>query len=340
MELVKLWLRGALLLALSFSVIACGGADNQNGGSEEQVDSLLIGTAGEGGSYYYIGQGVASVIEENMEISATAQRTGGGTENARRMSSGDMDVGFAAPADIERTVEDGTLDTSSVKVLMSGHATVMHIAVRADSDYESLGDLLTEEGTRFAVGEPGSAIQPIAIDLLSVYDLTLDDIAEQELAQAQAATALQNGTVAGAALGGGIPLAAASEVATQVGVRILPLPDEEFERLKEVQPGYIRSEIPGGVYEGTPDSVQTFAFPTVVLVSADLPNDRVAELTRTIIENNDAIEDVNPAGAEYNLDNAFRGADYYTDEDGLGLDFHPGAARYYEEEGVWSEEYE
>jgi TRAP-type uncharacterized transport system substrate-binding protein len=30
--------------------------------------------------------------------------------------------------------------------------------------------------------------------------------------------------------------------------------------------------------------------------------------------------------------------DYYTGE--LGLQFHPGAVNWYEEQGVWSEEYE
>lgn len=340
MRITKFWLTGVAILMMSFAAVGCGGGSAQDGASGGgQVDSLLIGTAGEGGTNYFVGQGIAAVIENNTDLSATSQRTAGGTENARRITSGDMDVGIVAPADVESTLEDGTVDPSEVRILMSGHATAIHVAVREDSDYESMDELFAE-GRRIGVGEPGSAVQPLASDVLALYDLTFEDIAAQELAQDQQATALQNSTIAGAVLGGGVPLSAASQVGTEVGVRILPFTDEALEEYQELQPGNFRYVIPGGTYEGTPDDVQTSAFPSTLLVSADLPDDVVYEVAKTIHENTGGIEDVHPAGAEWTTENAFRATDYYTDEDRAGLEFHPGAVRWYEEQGVWSEEYE
>lgn len=297
----------------------------------------MIGTAGEGGTYFYIGQGMASVIEENTDLAATSQGTAGGTENVRRISGGDMDIGIAAPDDIQRTIEDGTADPSKFEVLMSGHATVTHIAVRADSEFQSLEDLLTQ-GRKLGVGEPGSNVQNEASDMLEVYGLSLEDVEGAPLSQAEQATALQDGEIEGAFLGGGVPLTAASEVGTNVGVRILPVPDDALERLLQRNPDEFRYVIPGGTYDGTPEDVQTSAYPSVILAKADLPDDVAYEVTKTLLEHADGIERVNPAGAEYTMDNAFREMDYVTGE--LDVKFHPGAVRFYEEQGVWDEKYE
>jgi uncharacterized protein len=326
----------ASIVGLVVVASGCSLAPGSGGGGGEGGD-LVIGTAGEGGTYFYVGQGMASVIEEYTDLTATSQGTAGGTENARRISSGDMDIGLASPDDIERTIEDGTVDPANLRVLMSGHPTVTHIAVREDSEYRSLEDLLTE-GQSLGVGEPGSNIQYEASNVLEVYGLTVDDVEGAPLSQSEQATALQNGEIEGAFLGGGVPLAAASEVATNVGVRILPIPDEVLGRYLERNPDEFAYVIPGGTYEGTPDDVQTTAYATIVLVRADLPDDEAYEVTKAIHEHPDEIAEVHPAGGEYTLDNAFIKADYYTGE--LGLQFHPGAVNWYEEQGVWSEEYE
>lgn len=329
----------ALTFGLAVAALGCALAPGSGGGGggEGGGQNLLIGTAGEGGTYFYVGQGMAAVIKEHTDLAATSQGTAGGTENVRRISSGDMDIGITAPDDVQRTIDDGTADPSKLRVLMSGHATVTHIAVRADSEFESLEDLLTK-GRRLGVGEPGSNVQNEASGVLEVYGLSLEDVKGAPLAQSEQARALQDGEIEGAFLGGGIPLAAASEIGTNVGVRILPIPDDKLQAYLESNPAEFRSVIPGGTYEGTPEDVQSVAYASPILTKADLSDDAAYEVTKTFFEHADGIERVHPAGAEYTLENAFRGADFYTGE--LGLQFHPGAIRYYKEQGVWPEKYE
>lgn len=297
----------------------------------------MIGTAGEGGTNFYVGQGFASAIRKNTDLAATSQGTAGGTENTRRISSGDMDIGITAPADIKKTVGDDTADPSKLRLLMSGHATVTHVTVRADSEFESLEDLFVK-GRRLGIGEPGSNVQNLSRDLLDVYGLTFDDIEGAPLAQSELAIALQDGEIAGAFLGGGIPLAAASEVAQSVGARVLPIPDDALAEFQKLEPEQFRYVIPGGTYKGTPEDVPSAAYANAILVSADLPEDTVYKITKAILEHPDDIERVHPAGAEYTIDNAFKKADYVTDD--LGVKFHPGAIKYYKEQGVSSEKYE
>lgn len=167
----------ALAFGLAVAALGCALAPGSGGGGggEGGGQNLLIGTAGEGGTYFYVGQGMAAVIKEHTDLAATSQGTAGGTENVRRISSGDMDIGITAPDDVQRTIDDGTADPSKFRVLMSGHATVTHIAVRADSEFESLEDLLTK-GRRLGVGEPGSNVQNEASGVLEVYGLSLEDV--------------------------------------------------------------------------------------------------------------------------------------------------------------------
>lgn len=336
MKLGKRWTVAACasLLGMTAAAVGCGAPGGASGGDS---NSVLIGTAGEGGTYFYVGQGMARALDKNTDLAATSQGTAGGTENLRRLSTGDMDVAFAAPADLERVIEDGTADVSKMRILMSGHGTVSHVAVRADSDITSL-DQLFVEGRRIGVGEPGSNVQNMSIDLLEIFGLTMKDIKPSELAQSDQAKALQNKELDGAVLGGGIPLAAASEIGTNVGVRILPVPDDVFAEIKKVDPAQYQVEIPAGTYKGTDEAVPSYAYPSLIIVRSDMSEDQAYQITKTILEQHDQIAKVHPSGAEYTLDNAFRSADYYTQD--LGLKFHPGAVKYYNEKDAWEKKYE
>lgn len=331
----------AIALAAGLAVAGCapgggddGGGDGDGGGGG---GDLLIGTAGEGGTYFYVGQGMAAVIEANTDLAATSQGTAGGTENTRRLSTGDMDMGLLSSDDLERTFDDDTADPNNLRVLMSGHPTVMHVAVRADSPYQALADLI-QPGTRLGVGEPGSNVQNQAADVLGLYDLTLDDVEGAELSQSEQATALQDGEIEGAFLGGGLPLASASEIDANVGARILSIPPDKLAQYLEENPADFETTIPAGTYSGTTSDVATPAYPSLLVVNADMSDDVAYEITKTLLEHADEVAKVHPAGAEYTLENAFRGAEYYTGD--LGVKFHPGAQKYYEEEGVWSDKYE
>ncbi|MQA84195.1 MAG: TAXI family TRAP transporter solute-binding subunit [Streptosporangiales bacterium] len=330
----------AISLCLGLAATAAcapGGGGAGGAGGSGGDNRLLIGTAGEGGTYFYVGQGFARAISDSTDIAATSQGTAGGTENVRRISSGDMDMGFAAPADVRKTIEDGTADASKLQVLMSGHATVTHIAVRADSDIKTLDQLMVK-GRRLGVGEPGSNVQNITADMLGAYGLSLKDVRGQELSQSDQVTALQNGEIEGANLGGGLPLASASEIGTNVGVRILPISDEAMAKIQKSEPEQFREVIPKGMYEGTDEDVPSIAYPTLILVRADLPKDVAYKVTKTVFEQREKIAKVHPAGDEYTMDTAFREADSYTKE--FGLKFHPGAIQWYQEKGAWDKKYE
>jgi uncharacterized protein len=331
---INAWLI-AVGAVLAFGLTGCGGGGGD--GSSEQVDTVLFGTAGEGGAYYFVGQGMANAINNNTDIQATAQSTAGGTENARLVASGEMDFGLLRTVDLELTIGDGTVDVSNLKAVASGHANVTHPTVRADSGIETMEQLFAP-GMSIGSGEPGSALQIDTEDLLAAHGRTLDDIDAAPLEQSEQASALQDNRIDGGVLGSGIPNPSVSEVAASVGARILPATDEFLERMRVEQPDLFPFEIPAGTYDGINEPVPAFATPVILVVRSDMPDDTMYELVKIIHENTEAIERVHAAGAEYTIDNAFRGADFYVND--LGLEFHPGAISWYEEQEVGDESLE
>ena len=63
----------------------------------------------------------------------------------------------------------------------------------------------------------------------------------------------------------------------------------------------------------------------VLFRHADIPDEAVYKITRTIFENLAALHEIHKATREVTLDNALTG---------LGAPLHPGAARYYREQGI------
>jgi len=83
--------------------------------------------------------------------------------------------------------------------------------------------------------------------------------------------------------------------------------------------------IPAGTYPGQEADVQTIAQPNFLATSADLPEEHVYLLTKTIYENLAFLQAIHPATKAMALESAIAG---------LPLPLHPGAARYYQEVGI------
>jgi TRAP transporter TAXI family solute receptor len=71
--------------------------------------------------------------------------------------------------------------------------------------------------------------------------------------------------------------------------------------------------------------IPTFGLANGLVISADVAEERVYEMTKAVMENLDALAGVHPAFGEMSVDTVL---------DGFGSPLHPGALRYYREIGV------
>src|SRR5699024_8304774 len=107
-------------------------------------------------------------------------------------------------------------------------------------------------------------------------------------------------------------------------VVLLELSDDAIAEV-EANTGYERFTIPQDSYDFMDGDVETVAAYAVLMGNTDTIDEELGyELARIMVEHSDEV--THAQGAELTLENALNGAE--------GLPIHPGAKRYYEEQGL------
>jgi TRAP transporter TAXI family solute receptor len=115
-----------------------------------------------------------------------------------------------------------------------------------------------------------------------------------------------------------------SEIATFTDVKFLAL---EPEMVKGLEPlGYTPATMPANTFKNQSEPIHTVGFPTVVITNKDLPEPIAYTVTRTLIENKDALVRGHAGLAAFDPPTAWR-------PEKVGIALHPGAERAYREKG-------
>lgn len=321
-----------LFTAMMVLVLAACGTTEENGegeageGNENDAPSqLILATGGTSGTYYPLGGGIAQIITDHTEVSATAQSTGASVENMRLLSNSEVDLAFTQ-TDIADYASNGKLMFEGTAVEnLQGIGTLynetIQIVLPANSDITSVADLA---GKRVSVGAPGSGAEANASQILEIYGLTFDDLKAEHLSFGDSTAKIQDGNLDAAFVTAGAPTSAVTELSATKGVKLLSLDADKVEELIAQYPYYVTESIPADTYAGV-DEVNTVAVKAMLTVRDDLPEDMVYNITKAMFENRDLLVTINAKAESITLENAVTG---------LSLDIHPGALKYYQEQGV------
>ena len=115
-----------------------------------------------------------------------------------------------------------------------------------------------------------------------------------------------------------------TEITTFTEVKFLPVEPERVRGLTSL--GYKPATMPPDTFKSQTQPVATVGFPTVLITNQDLPEPIAYTVTKTIIENKDALVRGHAGLAEFEPKTAWQ-------PDEVGLPLHPGAARAYREKG-------
>jgi uncharacterized protein len=309
---------------------------------EEDSKLMNIGTAGMGGTFYYLGSAIGEVINrEDIGVHITAESTAGGIENLRRIKSGELDLGMINAWEYGAVLEDETVGPEDVLLIGSLYNSYFKLTMGPDAPYTTVQDYFDgKEGSEIniGIGEPGSAIQTVAGLILAAYELTVDDVNAHPLSQSEQADALKDGRIDLALLGSGAKVAAVADVAQSLnGVTILEIDEYTTSFLQQRMPFLENVEVVAGTYTGQDEPVTTVGYLASLWIDPEIDEDTVYEFVKTLYENSQAIGDIHPSGYEINPETALKSCDYYIE---LGAKFHPGAIRYFKEVGVWNPAYE
>lgn len=315
------------LLATGLTVSACGGRqttepsdDGDGGGSAGACEAgsgrMTIATGNSTGVYYVLGGGLAQLIGDETDITATAAETGASVQNVQQLVAGDYDLAFSlADTAADATEGTGSFDSPQpVAALGRIYPNYTQVVVRADSGITSIEDMA---GKTISTGSPNSGTEVIANRLLEAAGLDpASDVQAQRLDLTKTVDGMKDGSIDGLVWSGGLPTAAMTDLFTSMGddiafVDITPL----LPALQEINPVYTEGEIPASTY-GTAEATPTVVVPNVLLVRDDLDDATACALTKLVYENVEALTEVHAAAADIDVTLA-------TEIDPIPL--HPGA---------------
>lgn len=305
-----------LVLALALAMTACGSGS---------AAKMTMGTGGTSGTYYAFGGVLGQYIKNNAGIDVVVVSTDGSKANIESITAGDYQLG-TVQSDVmsyawsgTRSFESGKVD--SFRVVAGLYAEAVQL-VTMDPTIQTVADL---KGKSVSIGAPNSGVYFNAIDVLAAAGLTEQDIKAQYQSFADSTDALKDGKIDAAFIVAGAPTAAITELCTTNDAFLVPIDGDIAAKLMADSPFYTAYTIPAGTYAGQDADVQTVTVKATLIVSANADEEQVYNLTKAIFDNAAAIAAENGKGAELSVENATTG---------MTAPFHPGAAKYFAEQGV------
>lgn len=296
------------------------------------AQQVAIGTSNPGSIYHSSGSVIAKLLNEKGNVRATIQPYASPNVFIPAVNTGQMQLGLANIAEITWAIEgkehfEGRphKELRAVAVMYPLRSAIF---VRKDSPIKALADLK---------GRPaldGFTSQKIIIPLLDAMYATVG-MKRSDMRAVQVPN-----VVAGAdtfasgkadmfffAIGAAKP----KEVDASVGgIRMLTLPNtpQAAAAIREhFPPGYLRLEKPSPVNVGVTEPGYSLAYDALVFAAAKTP-DNVAYQTAKVMREN--AKEMGEAFGPFRLFNPGEMAKPFE-----GVDYHPGAVKYYKEVGIW-----
>lgn len=308
----KATLTGVIALVLPFAAAA------------QAPSSLNIGTSAIGGAHYVYGGGMATVIQDVLGVPVSVEVTGGPTQNIALIHSRDLDIGLVTSGPLFDSWTGtapwtGGEERREFRLMFPMFMTMFQGITLGPDGSCSMDDL---SGARVGIGPSGSTpgtYYPTFLPELGI-EATL-----QPGGTGDQASQLMDGLLDVQLTAAGTPVPAFQEVRAQRESCIFSFDEDQIAYLVENYPFASREVIPAGTYEGFDEDLPTIGMWNFAVVHHDMDADFVYELTKTILENNDAMRMAHSAAVDTIAENIDRNAFAW---------LHPGAIRYYEELGI------
>ncbi len=319
----------AVILAFT-SVFFAGCGDNkpaETPDAEGDISTVKInvGTGGTTGTYYGFCNVISTVLKEKTGAQLTIQSSGASKANILDIDDGIVDMAIVQNDVMDYAYNGTSLFESdgaikSFSTLGAVYAEVCQIVARADSGIKTVSDL---KGKKVSVGDSGSGVEFNAQQILGAYDITFEDIDKQNLSFQASADALKDGKIDAFFCTAGAPTVAITDLSTTTGIVLVEIDDEHLAKLQKDYGFYAAYTVPAGTYNGLDTDAKTVAVKATFIVSNELSEETVYELTKAIYENKDNY--VHDKAKEMSLEYAVSS---------ISVPFHPGADKYYREVGA------
>jgi len=309
---------------------------------EKWPSSIFIcGGSSPQASIYILGAALSKVWNKYLGVTASPVTVQGTIGSLTRLAKREVDIGYSAttaydlvfppdPAKQEKEFPVLYKEKSKIRQMVAATFGAYHVFAR--TGISSFADL---KGKRFAYQAPGWFGKPDMWETLFTY-YKIDPKKEvigmlEPTGVGDEERLFKEGLVDATIKSASFPLSTYTELLRDMAgkIHLLSLTEEATDHVIKKFPYYLKVVIPGGTYPGQNKDVIAFGFQTGYMTRMEMPEDFVYQLVKIYHEHLDEIRSYHPQfKKQLNLKNSVNV---------LMMPIHPGARRYYQEAGVWTE---
>ena len=296
-----------------------------------RAETFGIGTLPQGSLGFAIASAVAKAVSENTDLDVRAIGQGGSSVYLPQVNSNEIAFGTSNTFEsIFAYSGTGNFDgraNPNLRVVTTLVPFSVGIMVRADSGIETMTDL---KGKPFPVGYSAQKLvgvmQNAILNAVGVTEADLQPVPVPNFAKG--AELLAQRTVAGVLLAPGSGIV--DKTNAQVPVKFLPVPDrpEVVTAIQKALPSTYLSEVaPNKRMPYITEAVKLVGYKYTLVTNAAVSEDVVYGVVKALYENKKALAEAHGVFRRFNPDEMAVVLD--------GVDYHPGAVKFFKEQGIW-----
>jgi len=324
-----------LMLMLIIVVTGCSGSSSDTEGKSGGI--VPIYSPGVGGTNYVISTGIGKLLDDSGELPDTklsTQSTNGSSEIVKSVSD-DYKKGsdaFGTPAsDIATRMYEGDWkpfpgEFDEIAAVARISYAANHIVVPQKSSIESFADL---EGKQVGMAPEGSSPYNFMTTLLEEeYDLVVgDDYEAIPMGNPDIQDGIRDGSLDVGVLTGSVPASLVTELSSTDKIKLISADEKEMDTFLEKYPYYDSLKVEAGTYPDQDEEIIVGFFQTMLMTHEDTDEDTVYTILKELWDNADDLKEIHP---DFEIEEE-------TILDGIEIPLHPGAEKFYEEEGILEE---
>ncbi len=314
---------GALLIALTFvcfDIVA-------------DVRTFTITSGPMGGGWYSIGGAIGEMAKEAYPGAIVTVTPGGSLSNVAKVNSGKSDLGltmaklYAEARNASGTFEGKRKMSNLRSIAFLAPIPMSFVLVKKSNPISSIEEIKNKQiPLRLLTSKKGSSPALAANLMFQQYGFDFKDIKKwggsvSYVSYAEASNLIKDGH---ADVWVGPMVAAIVELTTSVKMKMLPIKEQYLDRLVK-QHSYGKILLPKGKYYFVNEDLHHMAENVILVVQDKLPDDQVYGLMKVLMANTDRIAGISKTYSGFQPATAWQN---------VGGPLHPGAVKYYRENGL------
>jgi uncharacterized protein len=286
--------------------------------------NLKMMTGPQGGSWIPLGGQLKDMWEKAVPGLAIQVLPGAGIANVRGVDEGKADIGFGnSISTVDGVHGKGAFKKATTNIcnIATLYPQYYQLVVAADAGVNKIADL---KGKSITTQQRGNTGEQITRQLLEVNGLTYKDVKVSFVGYSDSVNQMKDGHAVAFGLGTQVPAGAIMDLASARPIKLLDQ-SSSYAGMRKLNPGYTPLTIKKGSYPGQDKDVKVVGYATHIFASCKLPADEVYAMTKAVMANTSNLASIAKAIGKQQM------ADFAAD---IGVPFHPGAAKFYKEQGI------